>query len=407
MSDRPAAPLPWLTVVLCAAGLFAVTLGVRQSMSLFLGTLNTQTGLGIAAISLAFAIGQLMWGITQPIAGAFADRYGSGRVMAIGLLAIAIGTASIPYAGSLPMLIIAIGVLGAGGAGALGPSMLMGAVSRRVDPARRSMANGIVSAGGSFGQFSVVPLTQVMIGSLGWASALWGLALVSLLALPMVLALRSPSTTPWPVAASSSTLGGAVQGALLDRNYLLLTAGFFVCGFHVAFIATHLPGVVASCGLPPEVGAWSLAIIGLFNMAGSFWIGWAMNRWRMKSLLSLIYAARAAAIFAFMLAPKTELTFLLFAAVIGFTYLSTVPATAGLVAKLHGARYMATLFGLTMLSHQVGGFLGAWLGGKAFEATGSYDWMWWVDMALGIAAALVHLPIREARPIRPVAAAAA
>ncbi|MFZ4760597.1 MAG: MFS transporter, partial [Burkholderiaceae bacterium] len=160
MSDRPAAPLPWLTVVLCAAGLFAVTLGVRQSLSLFLGTLNTQTGLGIAAISLAFAIGQLMWGITQPIAGAFADRYGSGRVMAIGLLAIAIGTASIPYAGSLPMLIIAIGVLGAGGAGALGPSMLMGAVSRRVDPARRSMANGIVSAGGSFGQFSVVPLTQ-------------------------------------------------------------------------------------------------------------------------------------------------------------------------------------------------------------------------------------------------------
>jgi predicted MFS family arabinose efflux permease len=407
MSDRPAAPLPWLTVVLCAAGLFAVTLGVRQSLPLFLGTLNTQTGLGIAAISLAFAVGQLMWGITQPVAGAFADRYGSGRVMAIGLLAIAIGTASIPYAASLPMLIIAIGVLGAGGAGALGPSMLMGAVSRRIEPARRSMANGIVGAGGSFGQFSVVPLTQVLIGSLGWASALWGLALLSLLALPMVLALRSPSTTPFPVAASSSTLGGAVQGALRDRNFLLLTAGFFVCGFHVAFIATHLPGVVASCGLPPEVGAWSLAIIGLFNMAGSFTIGWAMDRWRMKSLLSLIYAARAAAIFVFMLAPKTELTFLLFAAVIGFTYLSTVPATAGLVAKLHGARYMATLFGLTMLSHQVGGFLGAWLGGKGFEATGSYDWMWWADMALGIAAALVHLPIRESHPVRPAAAAAA
>jgi len=407
MTDRPAAPLPWLTIVLCAAGLFAVTLGVRQSMALFLGTLNTQTGLGIAAISLAFAIGQLMWGITQPVAGAFADRYGSGRVMAIGLLAIAIGTASVPYATSLPMLIIAIGVLGAGGAGALGPSMLMGAVSRRIEPARRSMANGIVGAGGSFGQFTVVPLTQVLIGSFGWASALWGLALLSVLALPMVLALRSPSASPWPVAASSSTLGGAVTGALRDRNYLLLTAGFFVCGFHVAFIATHLPGVVASCGLPPEVGAWSLAIIGLFNMAGSFSIGWAMDRWRMKSLLSLIYAARAAAIFAFMLAPKTELTFLLFAAAIGFTYLSTVPATAGLVAKLHGARYMATLFGLTMLSHQVGGFLGAWLGGKAFEATGSYDWMWWADMALGIAAALVHLPIREAAPIRPVAAAAA
>jgi predicted MFS family arabinose efflux permease len=406
MTTRPA-PLPWLAIVLCAAGLFAASMGVRQSLSLFLGTLNTQTGLGIAAISLAFAIGQLMWGVTQPIAGACADRFGPGRVMLVGGLAIALGTALIPYAGTLPMLMLTIGVLGAGGAGALGPSVLMGAVARRIDPARRGMATGIVGAGGSFGQFAVIPLAQWMIGGLGWVQALWGLSLLTLLALPMILALRMPPGEAGATAAGGATMGEAVRGALRDPSFLLLSAGFFVCGFHVAFIATHLPGVVAACGLPPSVGAWALAIVGLFNIAGSFAIGWAVDRWRMKSLLSLIYATRAVAVLAFVLAPKTEAVVLVFAAVIGFTYLATVPATAGLVAKLHGARYMATLFGLVMLSHQVGGFLGAWLGGKTFEATGSYDWMWWIDIALAIAAALLHLPIREARVAPRTAAAAA
>ncbi|MFN9774011.1 MAG: MFS transporter [Burkholderiales bacterium] len=405
MTTRPA-PLPWLAIVLCAAGLFAASMGVRQSLPLFLGTLNTQTGLGIAAISLAFAIGQLMWGVTQPIAGACADRFGPGRVMLVGGLAIALGTALIPYAGTLPMLILTIGVLGAGGAGALGPSVLMGAVARRIDPARRGMATGIVGAGGSFGQFAVIPLAQWMIGGLGWVQALWGLSLLTLLALPMILALRVPPGEAGATAAGGATLGEAVRGALRDPSFLLLSAGFFVCGFHVAFIATHLPGVVAACGLPPSVGAWALAVVGLFNIAGSFAIGWAVDRWRMKSLLSLIYTTRAVAVLAFVLAPKTEAVVLVFAAVIGFTYLSTVPPTAGLVAKLHGARYMATLFGLVMLSHQVGGFLGAGLGGKAFEATGSYDWMWWIDIALAVGAALLHLPIREAR-VAPRAAAAA
>jgi predicted MFS family arabinose efflux permease len=401
------APLPWLAIVLCAAGLFAASMGVRQSLPLFLGTLNTQTGLGIAAISLAFAVGQLMWGVTQPIAGACADRFGPGRVMLAGGVAIALGTALIPYAGTLPMLMLTIGVLGAGGAGALGPSVLMGAVARRIDPARRGMATGIVGAGGSFGQFAIIPLAQWMIGGFGWVQALWGLSLLTLLALPMILALRVPAGEADSAAASGATMGEAVRGAFRDRSFLLLSAGFFVCGFHVAFIATHLPGVVAACGLPPSVGAWALAIVGLFNIAGSVAIGWAVGHWRMKSLLSLIYATRAVAVLAFVLAPKTEAVVLVFAAVIGFTYLSTVPPTAGLVAKLHGARYMATLFGLVMLSHQVGGFLGAWLGGKAFESTGSYDWMWWIDIALAIGAALLHLPIREARIVPRAAAAPA
>ena len=406
MTARPA-PLPWLAVVLCAGGLFAVSMGVRQSLPLFMGTLNTQTGLGIATISLAFASGQLLWGVTQPVAGACADRFGPGRVMAVGLLAIALGTALIPFAASLPLLVLTIGVLGAGGAGALGPSVLMGAVARRIDPARRGMANGIVGAGGSFGQFAIIPLASAMLAGLGWTQALWGLALLTLLALPMVLPLRVPAAEAGGAAAAGGpTMGEAVRGALRDPGFLLLTSGFFVCGFHVAFIATHLPGVVESCGLPPSVGAWSLAVIGLFNIAGSFWIGWAVGRWRMKSLLSAIYAARAVAVLAFVLAPKSEAVFLVFAAAIGFTYLSTVPATAGLVAKLHGARYMATLFGLVMFSHQIGGFLGAWLGGRAFEATGSYDRMWWIDIALAVAAAIVHLPIREARVVRSPSAAA-
>jgi predicted MFS family arabinose efflux permease len=192
-----------------------------------------------------------------------------------------------------------------------------------------------------------------------------------------------------------------------NPSYLLLTAGFFTCGFHVAFIATHLPGVVRSCGLPPSVSAWSLALIGLFNIFGSLWIGRVISGRRMKLALAWIYFARALLILAFFFSPKTTLVFFLFAAGIGFSYLSTVPPTVGLVIKFYGVRYMATLFGLVMLSHQVGGFLGAWLGGKAFELTGSYDWMWWADIALCLFAAAVHLPIREAKPAPKLAPASA
>ena len=196
----------------------------------------------------------------------------------------------------------------------------------------------------------------------------------------------------------------AVRDAWNDPSFLLLTAGFFVCGFHVAFIATHLPGVVALCGLPPAVGAWALSLIGLFNIAGSFASGWAIGRWRMKSVLSLLYAARALAVLAFVFAPKTTTTFMIFAIVLGITYLSTVPPTVGLVGKLHGMRYVATLFGIVMLSHQVGGFLGAWLGGQVFERTGSYDWLWYIDIMLAIGAALIHMPIKEAPQLKPALA---
>jgi predicted MFS family arabinose efflux permease len=225
------------------------------------------------------------------------------------------------------------------------------------------------------------------------------LGVMGLAAVPLVLYLTrgAQAHAAAAAAASAGTLRQALREASRNNSYLLLNAGFFTCGFHVAFIGTHLPGVVALCELPPSVSAWSLSIIGLFNMFGSLWIGRMMQGRRMKILLAWTYFARAALILAFVFAPKVPLSFFLFAAGVGFTYLSTVPPTVGLVAKLCGTRYLATLFGIAMLSHQVGGFLGAWLGGKAFEATGSYDWMWWADIALCLFAAVVHLPIREAR----------
>jgi predicted MFS family arabinose efflux permease len=378
---------------------FALGLGIRNAQPLFISAINSHTAIGYATISLAFAVGQLMWGISQPVAGAIADRYGPRPVMVGGALLVALATAATPLAGTAPALILLIGVVAAAGAGAIGPSLLMSAANRWIPEAKRAFASGIVNAGGSFGQFTIIPLAQLLIGIAGWQPALVMLGATGLAAVPLVLWLTRGAGEPvaHAQAAGATSLRQAVREAAGDRSYLLLNLGFFTCGFHVAFIATHLPGVVASCELPPSVSAWSLAIIGLFNIAGSLWIGKAIQEWRMKLALAGIYAARAALILVFFYSPKVELTFFLFAAGIGFTYLSTVPPTVGLVAKLHGPKYLATLFGIVMLSHQVGGFLGAWLGGKAFEATASYDWMWWADIALCLMAALVHLPIREAR----------
>ena len=393
----------YLAVALAAGAVFALGLGVRQAQPLFISAINSHTGAGYAAISLAFAVGQLMWGIAQPAAGAVADRWGPRPVMIAGALLVAAATAATPLAQTSFALIVLIGILAATGAGALGPALLMSAANRWIPEAKRNVASGIINAGGSFGQFTLIPFAQLLIGIAGWQPALVILGATGLLAVPLVLYLtRGSAVAQTPTQAG--TLRGAVREAAGDRSYLLLNIGFFTCGFHVAFIATHLPGVVASCMLPPNVGAWSLAIIGLFNIAGSLWVGKMIGEWRMKLTLAGIYAARAAIILVFFYSPKTELTFFLFAAGIGFTYLSTVPPTVGLVAKLHGQRYLATLFGIVMLSHQVGGFLGAWLGGKAFEASGNYDWMWWADAALCLMAAAVHLPIREARRPAPAAA---
>jgi MFS family permease len=406
---------PFAVVLLAAAGTFALSMGVRQSMGLFISPINTATGLGIASISLAFAFGQLWWGLTQPFAGAVADRIGAGRVILMGVLLVALGTALTPFMQSTLGLVFAIGVLAAGGAGMAGPSVLMAAVNRLVPPERRAAAVAVVNAGGSFGQFVMAPVAGGLMAWAGWGNALVVMGAIVLLALPAAYVLRGNSLGMGSgAAANTGTTGGAVPKSSMEAlrqawalpSYQLLCVGFFVCGFHVAFLGTHLPGVVASCGLPPSVAAWSLAMLGLFNIAGSLGMGWAMStgRWRMKSLLSAIYAARGVAVLVFLAAPKTATVMLVFAAFMGLTFLSTVPPTAGLVARFFGPANMAMLFGVVMVSHQVGGFLGAYIGGKVFEATGSYNWLWYADVVLAFGAALVHLPIDEKPLPKPAAA---
>lgn len=385
----------WL-VLLASAGTFALTMGTRQSMGLFLGPLNTATGLGLGSISLAFAFGQLWWGLTQPFAGAMAEKMGTGRVLLLGASLVALGTFLTPLMTSTAGLIFAIGVLSAGGAGMAGPAVLMAATTRLIPVEWRGLATGIVNAGGSFGQFVMAPLAGALMVGLGWAQAMQVMGLLVLVCLPAAFILKGHGAQAADAGQPRQSTGDAVRAALGDRSFRLLAAGFFVCGFHVAFLGTHLPGIIASCGLPLAYGAWALAVLGLFNIVGSIAMGWAVGRWRMRSLLALVYAARALAVLAFLLAPKTGAVVLVFAAFMGLTFLSTVPPTAGLVAKFFGVTHMATLFGVVMLTHQVGGFLGAWLGGKVFESTGSFDSVWMIDIALAVAAALAHLPIREA-----------
>jgi MFS family permease len=403
MSETTPVPHKTLAVglVLCAAAAtFALTMGTRQTMGLFLSALNTSTGLGVGSISLAFAFGQLWWGLTQPFAGAFADRVGAGRVLFIGVVLVALGTFITPFMTSTLGLTLAIGVLAAGGAGMAGPAVLMAATARLIPADKRGMATGIINAGGSFGQFVMAPIAGALMVGLGWASAMQVMGLLVLLALPAAFALRGSPAHAVAAAHNPLSAGAAIRQALRTPSYLMLAGGFFVCGFHVAFLATHLPGVVAQCGLPTQWGAWSLAMLGLFNIVGSVAMGWAVGRWRMKSLLSLVYAARGLAVLVFLLAPKTGPVVLVFAAIMGLTFLSTVPPTAGLVAKFFGVGNMATLFGVVMFTHQIGGFLGAFLGGRVLDATGSYDWVWYIDIALAVGAALVHLPIREAPLVR-------
>lgn len=415
MSTAPATPPPrsaWV-FMLVAAAILMITMGTRQSMGLFVSPLNTHTGLGIATISFAMAIGQFVWGAAQPVFGAVADRWGPGRVIVLGSLMLAVGSVLTTQVTSEWGLIFALGVLSAAGAGGGSFSILIGATARRLPPERRSFASGFINAGGSFGQFVFAPLTQVVTSSFGWMQAMWLMAAAALTTAPMAWWLRGDKKATAAPAASAQQpdtpadmpLRRQLQIALRDRSYWCLHAGFFTCGFHLAFLVTHLPGEVSLCGLGANVAAASLSIIGLANIGGSLAAGALGNRVRMKMLLFWMYATRALAIVVYMAAPKDPWTFYVFAAVLGTTWLATVPPTAGLTAKLFGTRYLGTLFGLTLLSHQIGGFFGAWLGGLAVVQTGSYAWMWWADAALALAAALVNLPIREAR--LPVATTAA
>jgi predicted MFS family arabinose efflux permease len=385
----------WWGVTLIAAAVLMITTGARQTLGLYVSPMNTTTGLGIVTISLAFGIGQFVWGAVQPVAGAFADRYGPGRVLAIGIIVLAFGMAMTPLVSSASGLVITLGLLAAAGSGAGSFAVLIGAAAKHVPAESRGTASGVINAGGSFGQFVFAPLVQKVITLMGWMGAMWAIAAITLATLPMARALRGRPGEAHPHATADRGLRHAVYTAMTDRSNLLLHAGFFTCGFHIAFLVTHLPGEVGLCGLPTAVASWSLAIIGLANIAGSLMAGAWVNRYRSKYVLFWIYFSRAVLVVAYLAAPKTALTFYLFAAGLGSTWLATVPPTAGVVAKLFGTRYLATLFGLTLLSHQIGGFFGAYLGGIAISEQGNYLWMWYADALLALGAALANLPIRE------------
>jgi predicted MFS family arabinose efflux permease len=392
-------------LVISAALILAVTTGLRNVLGLFVSPLNTSTGLGIVTVSFALAVGQFVWGAAQPIFGALVDRAGSFRIIAIGAVLLALGLAATPFMHSSLGLILCLGVVSAAGAGGGSFSILIGAAAQRLPAERRAFASGFINAGGSFGQFVFAPLAQALISAFGWVTALLSLAASALLTIPLALPLRDKHSGGPTVHTGGISLSEQTLLAFKDRSYWCLHAGFFTCGFHIAFLVTHLPGEVALCGLPASVSAASLALIGLANIAGSLGVGWLAQTHRMKMLLVWIYGIRAVAIVFYLMAPRTSLTFYVFAVVLGVSWLATVPPTAGLVGKLFGTRYLATLFGLTLLSHQIGGFFGAWLGGLAVATSGNYDWMWYADIALATAAALVNLPIREAQPKLAAAAA--
>ncbi len=397
--------LPW-TLIAAASAILLITMGARQTIGLFIAPLDDATGLGIVSISLAVAVGQFVWGLAQPVFGAFADRLGPGRVIAFGGIMLAAGTAGTAFVHSEWQLIATIGFISAFGAGAGSLSILIGSVMQRLPAERRSFAAGVINAGGSLGQFVFAPIVQLAILGFGWVAAMLGVAAATLLTLPLALLMRRRKSPATAIAAEPAlSLGQQLKIAAAERSYWWLHLGFFTCGFHVAFLVTHLPGEVRLCGLSPVIGANSLAIIGLANVVGSLGVGWLGTRFRLKHLLFWVYAIRAAAILAFMMAPKTATTFYLFALALGVSWLATLPPTAGIVGKLFGTRYLATLIGLTLLTHQLGAFYGAWLGGIVVAHTGDYTWMWYADAALAAFAALINLPIREAPVVRvPVTA---
>lgn len=389
---------PWL-LMMTSAAILMITMGVRQSTGLFLSPIDTSTGLGVVSISLALAVGQFFWGLAQPLFGAIADKKGSYRVLVVGALLLATGLALTPLATSEWALTMTMGVLSAAGAGAGSFSILIGSTAQQLPQERRAFAAGFINAGGSFGQFVFAPLLQGIIGAFGWVTAILTMAATALVTIPLAKSLCGSGVTSVHVETPSDSMGlwQQVKQAMGNPSYLCLHAGFFTCGFHIAFLVTHLPGEVALCGHSANVSAASLAIIGLFNIGGSLCAGVLGSRYRMKYILACMYGSRAIMIWLYLLAPKTILTFYIFAGALGFTWLATVPPTVGLVGKLFGTRYLATLFGLTLLTHQIGGFLGAWLGGLAMAHDGNYLWMWYTDMVLASIAAIVNLPIREAK----------
>lgn len=389
---------PWI-VILSAATIVTLAMGVRQSFGLFMPQMSMALDVGRESFGLAIAIQNLLFGIAQPFVGALSDRHGAGRVVFFGTLLYVAGLVAAAMAGNALGLHLSFGVLVGVALSATTFVVVLGAVGRVVPAEKRGFAFGMVTAGGSLGQFLVVPAAQMLLGDLGYRLALIVLAgAVALIAFLAVGVAGAPSGHAHHGPRQS--LREALAEAGRHRGYWLINAGFFVCGFHVTFIATHFPAYLSDKGLGLEVGAASLALIGLFNILGSYVFGLSADHLRKKYVLSALYAARAVVIGLFVALPLSEFSALAFASAIGFLWLGTVPLTSGLIGQIFGIRYLSTLYGIVFFSHQVGSFFGAWAAGYMFDRSGSYDSAWAASILLGILAALLHMPIRDVPVLR-------
>ncbi|MEQ1770765.1 MAG: MFS transporter [Devosia sp.] len=385
--------IPLLVLVIAGCIIAAVTNGIRNSFGLFTLPVTADLGISRETWGLAMAIQNLAWGITQPFAGALADRYGTARVIVGGLALYAVSLVLTAYSPTGTVLYFTAGILNGIAFGAAGFSIVMTAFGRHVPQEKRSFIFGIATAASSFGQFAFAPIGQGFISAFGWQTALVYLGAIVALVIPLTFALRGRAeSTP---GQADLPFMEALARAWGYGSYRLLVIGFFVCGFHLAFINVHLPAYLVQCGLSPAVGSWTIAVIGLFNIVGSLSAGYLGGRLPKQMLLAVIYFSRAVAIGVFLLFPVTEFTAYAFAAAMGLLWLSTVPLTAGLVSLFFGPRYMGMLYGIAFLSHQLGSFVGVWLGGYVYDVTGNYAISWYLSILLGLASAAIHLPIRE------------
>jgi predicted MFS family arabinose efflux permease len=393
------------TVVLVCGGLIlTIAMGIRHGFGLFLQPISHDMGWGRETFALAIAVQNLVWGATQPFVGMISDKYGAAKVILGGVALYALGLVAMANSHSPIVFVLTSGVLIGAGLSGVTFSVISGVLGRRFPPEKRSMALGISAAAGSFGQFAILPLTQWLLSSIGWYGALLAMAGIALLIAPLAAALVERREAQAHVFKQSA--GQAMSEALGHRGYVLLTVGFFVCGFQVVFLGVHLPAYLADKGMSASVAVTALALIGLFNIIGTYIAGWLGGRMPKKYILSAIYFGRAVVFALFFWVPISVFSVYAFAVAVGFLWLSTVPVTNGVVAQIFGVRYMAMLSGITFFSHQIGSFLGAWLGGKVYDMNGNYDLVWYLSIVLAVLAGLINLPIDERAIKRPALQAA-
>jgi len=385
----------WLVVLFSASALVTISLGIRQGMGLFLGPVSLDLGTGRELFSFAIAIQNILWGLSSPFFGMLADRIGGWKVASLGGLLYAVGLLTMAGIVSPEGMLVGNFFVGLG-LGSAGMAVALGAVSRSVPAKKRPLALGVVTSLGSFGQFALVPITQIIILGYGWQTAMVGLTMVGALMIAIGFGLRSADSTAQDVAEAS--LGKTLCHAFQSRDYILLTAGFFVCGLHLVFITTHLPIYLKDNAVDPAIASWALSLIGLFNIAGALFFGWIGGVTTKKVPLAMIYLARTLIIAAFIYLPVTATSAFVFGAAMGFFWLGTIPLTSGLIVTFFGPRYLATLYGFVFLSHQLGSFMGAWLGGRLYDVLGNYDVMWAINLFAGLLAFILHMIIRE-KPI--------